>query len=1031
MIISDTSIKRPVLAIVLNFLIVVLGISALSKLPVREYPDVETPVVSVTTNYLGASPETIESTITEPLEQAINGITGIRSIRSISSNGASTINVEFYTYRDIDTAANDVNNAIQSALGKIPVTAEKPVISKSTANSQALMWIVLLDKKKRYSPEYLSDIADRQVKTPLQILPGVGSILIGGQRKYAMRVWLDQKKMIAKKVTAQDIRDTIVNNNLQLPAGQIKGETRQFNVLADAQISDPKVFENLIIKEENGSPVKIRDVGGVELGSSNYDTIVRFNGQTVVGVGVVKQSKANELQVAEEVKKNLPAIKSSIPKDISLEIAVDNSRFVKASLKEVLSSLLIAFILVVFVTLIFLKSKTATIIASLSIPVSIIGTFACMNLFNYSINVLTLLGLVLAIGLVVDDAIVVLENIFRKQELGENKLDSAFSGSREISFPVIATTVSLIAVFIPLSVLTGAVGRQFKEFAITVAGSVAISGVVSLTLIPALCSIYLQSQSDSHKTSLIDRFIDSLNHGYEKTLKWSVKNNGLIVIFIVLNIISCGLLIYIFPKTSTPIEDRGIIVTIVKAPQGSTTAYTKRTQLLVEKEISMIKEVSVYFSAIGLSVGGPANPANGIVFSRLVDWSQRHIKQQDLVASLFPKFMKLSGAFVFPINPPSLGASSLSKDVEVVIKSSADIKEIAKTTRSIIDKMKQIPGLVNVDSDLLISNPQLNIRLNREKAADVGISISDISMSLQILLSEGKTNDFILRNKQYDVITSLYPKYKSLPDNIKEIYLKTKNGTLLSLDNFVEISPEIAPSQVNHYDLQRSVTITGSLLPGFALGTILSKVQDVINSEIPKGFSFTFSGVSREFMESSTSLYLTFILAIIFIYLILSGLFESFIHPLTILLSVPLALLGSLIALLVTNQTLNLYSAIGIILLVGLVTKNAILIVEMSNQNRTKNIELKEAVLSACKIRFRPIIMTSLAMILGSLPLALAHGAGAESRVSMGIAIVGGLLFSTFFTLYVVPVVYILVVTLAEKMKIKTVFTEKTKSLIN
>lgn len=1010
MIVSDLSIKRPVLATVVNLLIIIVGIAAISGLPVREYPDIETPVVSITTTYLGASPETIETTITEPLEQALNGIKDIRSIRSTSSNGASTINVEFFTSRDVDDAANDVNNVIQSALGKIPQSADKPIIAKSTGNSQALMWTVLLDKKRKYTPELLSDLADRQVKTPLQILSGVGSVLIGGQRKYAMRIWLDPKKMSAKNISPDEVRQTILDNNLQLPAGQIKGQTRQFNVLADGQISDPKIFENLIIKEENGSIVRMKDIGSVELGSTNYDTIVRFNGEPVVGVGVVKQSKANELQVAEEVKKTLPGIRKSLPKDIELVIAVDNSRFVKASLHEVLNSLVFAFILVVFVTLVFLKSKTATIIASLSIPVSIIGTFAAMQALGFSTNVLTLLGLVLAIGLVVDDAIVVLENIFRRQELGEDKLQAAYKGSGEIAFPVIATTVALVAVFIPLSTLTGSVGRQFKEFALTVASSVAISGIVALTLIPALCSRYLQYKKErDDEKGILDKFIDWLNKGYGKNLNWAIKNRGVIILFLIANIVANIFLVYTFPKTSTPIEDRGLIVTVVKAPQGSTSAYTNRTQVEVEKEITMIKEVDVFFSAIGLSVGGPANPSNGLVFARLVDWGQRKIKQQDIVSQLFPKFLRFPGALAFPINPPSLGASSLTKDVEVVIKSSESIDEIEKITNAIIAKTKQIPGLINVDSDLLISNPQLNIVFKREKASDLGVSVADISMSLQILLSEGKTNDFILKNKQYDVITALYPKYKSIPDNIKEIYLRTKDGSLVSLDSLVEIKPVVAASQINHYDLQRSVTITASLVPGFSLGTALDKVSKIVKEELKEGFTYTYSGVSREFTESSASLYLTFALSIIFIYLILAGLFESFIHPFTILLSVPLALLGSLLALDITHQTLNLYSAIGIILLVGLVTKNAILIVEMANQFRENGNETIKAVTQASLIRFRPILMTSFAMILGSVPLAFAHGAGAESRIAMGIAIVGGLAFSTIFTLFVVPVVYIMI----------------------
>ncbi len=1015
MIISALSIKRPVLAIVINLLIIILGVYGYINLPVREYPDVETPVVSVTTTYVGASAETIESSITEPLEQAINGIVGIRSVRSISSYGVSTINVEFQTSRELDDAANDVNNAIQATLGKIPQSADKPVVSKSTANSQALMWITLQGNKNKYSPEELTDIADRVVKTPLQILPGVGSVIIGGQRKYAMRIWLDPKKMVAHNIDAKDVRDTIINNNLQLPSGQIKGETRQFNVLANGQIDNPKIYEELIIKNNNGIPVRIRDIGSVELGAVNYDTIVRYNGKQVVGVGIIKQSKANELKVAEEIKKTLPKIKLVLPKDISLKISVDNSRFIKASLTEIKISLIIAFILVVIVTMFFLKSLLATLIVSVSIPISIVGTFFAMQMFGYSINVLTLLGLVLAIGLVIDDAIIVIENIYRKQEEGENKLQSAVSGSNEISFAVIATTISLISVFVPLSLLSGAIGRQFKEFAITVAISLAISGFVALTLIPTLCSKYL-TISKKLLGSQIEDLIINLKQIYDKTLTWSINNQKIVLVFLVINIVfSIGFLKFM-PRTSVPTEDRGLIVTFIKAPQGSTSAYTNHTQLKVEKEFSMIKEVDGYFSAIGLSVGGPANPSNGLVFCRLKPWSERNIKQQDIVRKLFPKFSQIPGALIFPTNPPSLGLGALSKDIELVIKSSSNLVEINRVSEVLLSKIKNIPGVVNVDSDLLINTPQLNILFDRERISDLGLSVVDISKSLQLLLSDGKINDFILRNKQYDVIASLYPKYKSTLDNLKGIYVKGKNGSI-PLDTLVKITPTTAPAQINHYDLERSVTISANLISGYPLGNILEEINKITKSELPEGFSSTYSGISREYSESSSYLYFIFMLALIFVYLVLAGLFESFVYPLVILLSVPLALLGALITLFIFKQTLNLYTAIGIILLIGLVTKNAILIVEFANQLRAKGKDLVDAVFEAALVRFRPIIMTSIAMIFGNIPLVLAHGAGSESRQAMGYAIVGGLIFSSVFTLIVIPIVYIAIVKFIDKWR--------------
>ena len=1021
MIISDLAIKRPVLSIVLNVLIMIAGFVAYQALPVREYPDVETVVVSITTTYTGASSETIESTVTQPLEEVLNGIDGIKSISSISSTGVSTINIEFVPSRDIDLAATDVNNVVQSALGKIPQSADKPIISKTQANSQALMWIVLQGGK--YSPEELTDIADRIVKTPLQVLPGVGSILIGGQRKYAMRIWLDPEKMAAHGVDASDIKNTILKNNLLLPAGKIEGETRKFNIYANAQIADPKVFSNLVIRNQNGILVRIKDVGGVELGAANYDTLVRYNGRPVISVGIIKQSKANELQVAREVKEILPRIKQTLPKDVSIEIAVDNSRFVKESLKEVTNTILIAVALVVMVTFVFLRAVSPTVIIALAIPPSIIGHFAGLKILGYSVNVITLLALVLAIGLVVDDAIVVLENIFRHQEHGENKSDAAINGSREIVFPVLATTISLVAIFIPLSLFTGYTGRLFKEFAVSIAISVAISGFVALTLTPTLCSKYLKYTS---KHGMIYHFLEnlfnSLNKTYEKNLKWTLAHSLNIVIFIFIIMFGIAGLFIVIPKTSIPVEDRGVFLALVKSPQGSTLAYTNHTQLEVEKEVAKIPEVAGYFSVIGLAIGGPPNTSNGIVFSRLKHWHDRKVKQQTIVQTLFPKLIGLPGSLVFVLNPPSLGQSSISKDVQFIIKgSSNNLEELAKVNNSILDKVRQIPGLINVDSDLLISTPQVDIVFDRDCASDLGVPVSEILNSFQSLFSEGRINDFVLRNKQYDVISALLPKYKSLPEQINHIYIHGKNGGMIPLSSFVKVITKIAPAQVNHYNLQRSVTISASLAPGFPLGKALDEINKIAKNELPTGYTTALAGASREFAETSTEIYFTFAIAIIFIYFILAGLFESFIYPFIILFSVPLAIFGALLTLLITGDTLNLYSAIGIILLVGLVTKNAILIVEYINQSRAKGVELLLAVAEGCKVRFRPILMTSTTMILGALPLVFATGAGAESRHPMGLAIVGGLVFSTVFTLVVIPVIYIMMVRIAERFNISTV----------
>ena len=1015
MIISDTSIKRPIFAFAVNLLIVISGLIAYRSLPVREYPDVEVPVISISTRYVGASPETIESSITEPMEQVLHGIEGVKSIISVSAKDASTINVEFETYRDLDLAASDVNNVVQSALGKIPQSADKPTISKARGNSSPFMWIAV--KGEGYSPEELSNIADRYVKTPIQIISGVGSVIIGGQRKYAMRIWLDPAKMAAHKIDARDIRETILSNNIQLPAGKIEGETRQFDVLADAQIADPEIFANLIIKKINDNPVRIKDIGTVELGSENYHTITRYNGKNVIGIGVVKQSKSNELQVADSVRKELKQIKETLPKGVGLTMSYDSSLFVKESLKEVKIAIIIAFLLVIFVTFVFLRSFSPTIIISLAIPVSLIGTFIFLKTLGYSINVLTLLAIVIAIGLVVDDAIVVLENAFRHQEKGESKIDAARVGTQEIAFPVIATTVALVAILVPLSMLTGYTGRLFKEFAITIAVAVSISSFVALTLTPMLCSRFLTfSTKHGRLYYALENIFDSLNTNYENTLRRSLKHTGIILIFLFFTFLGCIGLFKIIPTTSIPTEDRGSLLAIIKAPQGSTLAYTDKTQRKVEEEIAKIPEVKGFFSAIGLAIGGPADTSNGIVFVKLKHWKKRKVKQQEIVSNLFQKVLDFPGALVFIVNMPSLGQSALSKQFQLIIKSTSNnLEELESVSNKVLDRLKQFSGLVNLDSDLLINNPQLEIIFNREKIADLGLSIKDVSDSFQILLSEGKVNDFILENKQYDVIPSLFPKYRSIPGQIKDIYIKGGNDEMVPLSNLISYNPKVAPSRINHYDLQRSVSISGNLAPGYPLGTALNKALKITKEELPPGFSVGFTGESREFLETKAELYFTFGIALVIIYLVLAALFESFVHPLTILLSVPLAVFGAFITLFLTGNTINLYSMIGLIMLIGLVTKNSILIVEYANQIRAKGEELLEGVIQACKIRLRPILMTSITMIFGTLPLAFATGAGAESRIPIGLAIIGGLSFSTFFILFIIPAVYILFSRKSEK----------------
>lgn len=1014
MTLSDLSISRPVLATVMNLLIVLGGLASFRSLPVREYPDVDNPIVSVTTNYTGASPETIESTITEPLEQAFNGVEDIRSITSTSQFATSSINVEFLPSRDIDDAATDVTNAIQRALRDIPEGADRPIVRKSGSNSRPIIWLQL--KGPSYAPVDLTDMADRIVKTPLQLLPGVANVIIGGQRRYAMRVWLDAAKMASLHVDPTDVRRTILQNNLQLPAGEIEANTRKFTVLADAQIDDPREFENLILREEGGVAVRLRDIGRVELGSANYNTTTRFSGRPIIGVGIVRQSTANQLEVSEAVGDALAAIRQALPKDVELDFAINNTIFVEASLREVWRTVAIALSLVVLVNFVFLRSLATTVIPSLAIPVALIGTFGLMTLLGFSINLLTLLAFVLAIGLLVDDAIVVMENVYRHQEHGEPPLRAARRGSREVFFAVVATTVSLVAVLIPLSLMTGSTGRLFREFSITMAGAVLISTFVALTLVPTLCARFLHFERD-HGSAYrsIEHFLQTLNAAYEKALDWSLRHRSAAVLFLVANVIAGALLFRSLPSTFAPTEDRGQFLTVIRAPRGSTLAYTFSTLDQVEQRLLEIPEVQGFFAAIGLAMGGGRDSAAGFVYTRLHPWEERDVKQQEIVAQLFPDFLQIPSALVFPINLPSLGQRSVN-DVEFILKSSsASLDDFAVVTEAFAARVRALPGLMNVDTDLHLDNPQLNVSFDRERAADLGVPVASIAEALQILLAQAETNEFILRNKQYDVITALASSHRTVPEQIGEIHVRSRDGTMVPLASLVHVKPTVAPAALHHYHLERSVTVTASLASGAALGPILKQLYVIAAEELPEGFSTALGGASREFAESSTEIYWTFLIALVFIYLVLSAQFESFLHPITILLSVPLALVGALASLSLTGNTLNIYSQIGMILLVGLVTKNSILLVEYANQAHKGGLSLLDSVSLAGKTRFRPILMTSVTSILGAMPLMLTQGAGAESRHPIGLAIVGGLVFSTAFTLLIVPVLHLLLVGWAER----------------
>jgi len=1021
MILSDISIKRPVLASVLSLLFLLAGIAAYLALPVRQYPDITRPVVSVTTVYTGASPETVEATVTNPLEESLNSIDDIRDISSQSSFGVSAINIEFKSNRNVDAAVQDVTNAVSKAINKLPNSAnvQRPVVSKVSSTAQPIIWLVL--QGADYSLEQLSQMADLIVKRRVEILPGVGNVIIGGEYTWAMRIWLNPAKMTGYGMTVTDVVDALAANNVQLPAGQIKSDALFFNVVANGQMVDPKGYADLVIRKVNGAPVRIRDIGWVQLGAESYDTIARFNGKPVVGVGVVPLTKSNAIDISNEVHQALSGIRGLLPKGVAIKVAMDVTDYIRDSIREVTKTLFITFLLVSLVVLVFLRTLRATIIPVLAIPVSIIGAFAGMWIAGFSINVLTLFSLVLAIGLVIDDAIIMLENIYRRQEMGEQRQTAAFNGAREIGFPVLATTATLIAIFIPLAFMQGNIGRLFSEFALSVAMAVGLSGLVALTLTPMLCARILRlSAARGGIFSWSERFFQWLQGRYGMLAAWAVQHRKIVGGFMALNIAAAVGFYFILPKTFVPIEDQGYFLVIIKAPQGANLWYTRHYLEDIEKDISAIPAVQHYFSAIGISIGGPASPRLGLAFPRLKPFDQRKLSQMEIVRQLFPKLMQVPGVLAFPINPPSLGEQATNQEVQFVVLG-PDLKELAKINRQLLGAARRTRGMINVQSDLTTETPQLNVDFHRERAADLGIPVADVALALEVALGGSHVSDFIMNNKSYEVLVQLEPKFRARPGQINQIYVRDQAGKPVPLSYLVSLTNTFGPDTIFHYNLQRSFTISASLqslLP-------LSKALDVLDADakknLPAGYSTALKGQSRDYLETSASLYITFAVSLVFIYLVLAAQFESWVHPLTIMFSVPLALTGALLTLLATGNTINLYSEIGIIMLIGLVTKNGILMVDYANRLRAGGEALIRAAEKAAEIRFRPILMTSLAMIMGGLPLALATGPGSQSRQPLGWAVVGGLVFSTLFTLLVTPVFYILITRLAERLGLKTI----------
>ena len=997
---SDLSIRRPVLASMVSLALVLFGAIGYTRLAVREFPDVDPPIVSVTTELPGANPQVVESAVTDILEEELSTVEGLRTLTSASAEGFSNITLEFNLDRPVEAAAQDVRDKVARIRGRLPEDVREPVVAKQEADAQPFFWLAL--SGENYDLLQLSDIGDRLVKSRLQTLPGVGQARIFGERRFSMRVWLSASELAARGLTVQDVQQAIRSRNVEVPAGRIESERREFTVRSLGELKTPDQFAELVVSNENGVLVKLKDLGRVELGPEDERSALRFKGTSAVAIGVIRQSKANIIQVADAIRSELPRIQQSLPPGVNLSVAFDESIFVSRSIREAEETLMIAAALVVVIIFIFLRNLRATIIPGLAIPTSIVATFAIMYFLGFSINNFTLLALTLAIGIVVDDAIIVLENAYRHQEeLKESPEAAAVNGTREIGFAVIATTISLVAVFTPLAFLKGSTGRLFNEFGIAVAGAVVVSGFVALTLTPMLCARILRvPQRHGALYRALERGFNGLAAGYARTLRAAFRHRWAVVGTAVLLTLAAVVVFRTLKREFVPPEDKGWFFSIVIAPEGSSLAYTDGYQRQAEAILSRTKDVASYFSVVNIGDG----VSRGMIFTNLVDFDQRTRSIQDILGEVQGGYFGIPGVFAFANNPPAFGFGS---PVQFVIQN-PDFDLLVKGNDTMLARARQVKGLINIDSDLRVNKPELTVNFDRDRAEDLGVPVGDVATTLQVLLGGNRTSTFTRNNKQYDVIVQLDPRARATPSDMTGLYVRGRGGELVKLEALASIKEGIGPRELDHFNRVRAATLTAGLAPGFTLGEALDSLNRIAREVLPKGSSTALAGESRELEESGSSLYFAFVLALVVVFMVLASQFESLVHPFTVLLAVPLAVTGALFTLKIAGATLNLYSQIGMILLIGLVTKNSILLVEYINQLRERGMATVDAALESGRIRLRPILMTSVATVMGAMPIAFGLGAGSISRRPLGYAIVGGVLFSTLLTLYVVPVVYVI-----------------------
>jgi multidrug efflux pump len=1009
--ISEISVKRPVFATVVSLLLVILGLLAFSRLSVRELPEVESPVVSIETTYRGAAADVVETKITQIIEDRVSGIEGVTKITSQSVDGRSSINLEFIPERDVDEAANDVRDRVSRVASNLPPEADPPEIGKVDFNAEPVIWLNL--SSSTLDVLELTDYAERVIAERLGVLPGVARVRFGGARRYAMRVWIDREALAARQLTVTDIENALRRENVQLPAGRLESAQRELTLRTETGLNTENDFRDLVIgRGADGYLVRMREVADVRLAAENDRTLSRSNGVPGISIGVEQISKANTLEVASAVREEMERLRSQLPPGTVLEVNFDRALFIRESMKEVVVALAISLLLVLLVIYLFLGNLRATLIPALTIPVSIIAAFMVMSWFGFSINVLTLLGLVLAIGLVVDDSIVVLENIYRRMEEGEPPLVAAVDGSREIGFAVIATTLVLIAVFVPISFLQGNVGKLFREFGITVAAAVTFSSLVALTLTPMLSSKLLAGGATrSWLSNSVDAFFHRLSTAYDELLRRLMKRPWLVIGATFAAMAVAALLFRALPSELTPREDRGMMFIGMTGPEGASLDYMDRHARLAEQ--ILLREVEggeVVRANIripgGFGGASELNQARGFVV--LAPWGERERTADQIAQAVRMQLNQIPGVRGF-VGTPGGWVRGGGSPVQVVI-GGTDYADLVQWRDIVMQRMQENPGLTNVQSNYEERKPQVRVAVDRDRAADLGVSLQTVGRTLETVLGSRIVTTFVDRDREYNVILQGRAEDRSTPSDLDNLYVRSdRTGQLIPLSNLVQLTEDAGPTRLNRFDRLRAITISAALTPGYPLGEALDFVEQVVEKELPAAARLNFDGESREFKSSGGQLYLVFLLALVVVFLVLAAQFESFLHPFVIMTTVPLAVIGALLGLWMYGMSINVFSQIAAIMLVGLAAKNGILIVEFANQLRDRGIEYREAVIEAAAIRLRPVLMTSLCTAFGALPLMLASGAGAESRQAIGVVVFYGVMISVVLTLAVVPAVYTLV----------------------